>query len=128
MRTPQRDHWLWGVVTILVGLVVVTLGSLLLLITTAIATFLFGWFALPVPLVALVAAFAVLSKRLNRTGAAGWCPECGGVLSPAVIEPARFDASDELRLRAVYTCAVLGHRSWRWADEGGPLRTEREER
>ncbi|MEY9876041.1 hypothetical protein ABH931_005548 [Streptacidiphilus sp. MAP12-33] len=120
----QRDGLLWRAATIGVALFVAVGGLLLVLTITALATFFVGPFSLLIPLGALFAAIAALSTWSQRTRAAEWCPECGGVLSAAVIEAARIDDSGELRLRAVYTCAVVEHRSWRWADEGGPLRAE----
>jgi hypothetical protein len=120
MSTSQaRDRW-WSVVAIGVAIFAAILGSVLVLAITAIATFIVGPFSLVIPLGALVAAGVVMTRRKGEP--AEWCPECGGVLSPAVIQAVRVGDSGQLRLRAEYTCAVLEHRSWRWADTGEPLR------
>ena len=86
----------------------------LLMLPLALVGLFFGWeLMLPVSAMLLVArALAAEGRSVGDT-----CPACGGGLAPAVVE----STSPQGRLRAVYVCTVHGHRSWRWADAGGPL-------
>ena len=97
--------------------VAVLTGTAVVLLATVFAVFFVGWFSLLVPVAAVAALVAALSRGEN----AKCCPQCGGALSPAVVGAVSACGDGGTRLQAVYTCAVSGHRSWRWADAGGPL-------
>ncbi|MEZ0064994.1 hypothetical protein ABIA32_000982 [Streptacidiphilus sp. MAP12-20] len=118
MSTMRTGRQVARVVGIAVAVPVV-LG--VLLFVTFFAIFVVGPFALLVPIGALVWLIRALSRRSERVFAE-WCPDCGGVLSPPVLERVPQADGAAPRLRAVYTCVVLEHRSWRWADAGEPLR------
>jgi len=101
-----------------IGIAVAVLtGTAVVLLATVFAVFFVGWFSLLVPVAAVVALVAALS----RGESADCCPQCGGALSPAVVGAVSISGGGGTRLQAVYTCGVSGHRSWRWADAGAPL-------
>ena len=99
------------------GFRVACLVVALLMLPAALVGLFFGWeFMLPVSVLLLFSrALAAKGRPIGDL-----CPHCGAGLVTAVIESA--PPPSQGRLRAVYVCTVYGHRSWRWADAGAPLR------
>ena len=50
------------------------------------------------------------------------CPVCEGRVERTGLERAHRDGEAWPSLRSLYACANCGHRTWRWADQGGSLR------
>ena len=99
------------------GFRVACLVVALLMLPAAFVGLFFGWeFMLPVAVLLIVARAQAAKGRL----VGDICLVCGGRLMPAVIESA--PPPSQGRLRAVYVCTAYGHRSWRWAESGDPLR------